>query len=281
MSRIGIYFAPNSHRSKIVANAMTAGLSKLGVQHDTMSSLRIRALPDHEVAIFYGLSQGLRRVFDQFQRQGRKAIYVDLGYWGRRKRTRYDGYHKMALNSRHPTAYFQNYAHPAARFGRFGVHMEEWRKAGRHILLVGMSAKAAAAEGFQANQWERDTIARLREFTDRPILYRPKPNWREAKPLPGSEYGIAQTLEESFRNCHAVVTHHSNVAVDALVAGIPCICPHGVASVISGHNLSEIESPPTMPGRLQWAADVAWTQWSIEEMTDGLAYRYLVDEGLI
>ena len=40
-------------------------------------------------------------------------------------------------------------------------------------------------------------------------------------------------LAVALRNCHAVCTHHSNVAVDALMAGIPVYSPYGVASVLA------------------------------------------------
>lgn len=280
MTKIGIFFAPNSQRSRLVAHSMASGMNRLGEKFTLRSSHLVRNPERYDVAIFYGLSQGLRRIFEEHKRRG-KAIYIDLGYWGRRKRSRYDGYHKLALNSRHPTAYFQARPHGPERFKVHDIPIKRWRKSGKHIIVAGMSAKAAAAEGFQPNQWERRTIADLQRLTDRPIIYRPKPNWREARPLPGSEFGINQSLEEALRNCHAVVTHHSNVAVDALLAGVPCICPQGAASVLSGTELMEIENPPMPDGREQWAYDLAWTQWSIAEMKEGMAFRYLRDEGLI
>lgn len=236
------------------------------------------------MAIFYGLAGGLRNVLRDYREAGRKAIYIDLGYWGRRKRTRWDGYHKLVLNDRHPTAYFQRRKHAPDRFAQFGIRIQKWRREmpGAHILVAGMSAKAAAAEGLAPEQWERETIAALGELTSRPIIYRPKPNWPDSRPIPGSIWGGRNDpLEAQLRNCHAVVAHHSNIAVDALMAGVPCICPGGVASVLSGHDLTQIESPPMPGGRKQWAADLAYTQWSKEEMESGAAFRYLLDEELI
>lgn len=280
MPKIGIFFAPQNKRSKIVAQAMSAGLNRLGVPHDLRSSLTVRTGHDYSIALHYGLAQGLRQIFRK-QKEDRRAIYIDLGYWGRRKRTRFDGFHKVVLNDRHPTAYFQNIRHPSDRFHQFRIPVKSWRKAGRHILVAGMSNKAAAEEGFQPHQWERETINELRKLTDRPIVYRPKPNWDGARPISGSLWGKSQTLEQSLQNCHAVVAHHSNVAVDALLAGVPCICPFGIASPLSGKSLDQIEDPPTPSNRSQWAADVAYTQWSIDEMERGDVWRYLDREGLV
>lgn len=283
MRTIVIYFAQGVHRSMLVAQAMAAGARAARVPVSLRASVTYRGRPDHDVAIFYGLADGLRRVFDDYRRD-RRAIYIDLGYWGRRKRTRWDGYHKLVLNSRHPTAYFQSRAHPPDRFRSFGVDIRPWRRpeANGHIIVAGMSAKAAAVEGFGAEEWERETIAKLGQLTKRRIIYRPKPNWLGASAIRGSVWlGRDVPLESALKGCHAVVAHHSNVAVDALLAGIPCICPGGAASVLSGHELEHIEDPPMPDGREQWAADLAYTQWSLEEMQTGAAFRYLLAEGLI
>lgn len=260
---------------------MAEGVSRSGTIAELRSSISYRGIPDHDVAIFYGLAGGLQRIFSDYRAAGRKAVYCDLGYWGRRKRTRFDGYHKVSVNNRHPTAYFQNRPHTRERFAQHGVQVVPWRQEGEHILVAGMSGKAASCEELQPHAWERETIERLRQLTRRRIIYRPKPNWAEAKPIEGSIFDRETPLEVALQNCHAVVSHHSNVAVDALLAGIPCICPGGVASVLSGQQLEQIENPPMPDGREQWAADLAWTQWSVEEMQRGLAFRYLVDEGLI
>ena len=90
-----------------------------------------------------------------------------------------------------------------------------------------------------------------------------------------------QPLADVLHGAHCVVAHHSNVAVEAILAGIPAICPEGVASVMAGHKLKQIEDPPMPSGRAQWAADIAYCQWSIAEMTAGLPWIHLVREGLI
>ncbi len=77
------------------------------------------------------------------------------------------------------------------------------------------------------------------------------------------------------------MTHHSNVAVEAIMNGIPAICPIGVASVMAGHDLSQIEAPPMPEGREQWAADIAYCQWSLAEMQSGAAWRHLRREKLV
>lgn len=278
--RVTVYIAPGNNRSRIVGEAMFAGMRAAGEDAELKSSASYRGLPRAEVAVFYGLAGGLRRVLADYREKRRRAIYIDLGYWGRRKKTRWDGFHKMVLNARHPTAYFQAKPHPPDRFAQFGIAVEPWRSEGRHILIAGMSAKAAAAEGLRPEQWERATIARLRQITKRPLIYRPKPNWIGARPISGSTFDPERPLAAALRDCHAVVAHHSNVAVDALIAGIPVHCPLGVASVLGEPELAKIENPRMPDGRAQWAADLAYCQFSLEEMTSGVAWRTLIAEGV-
>lgn len=274
-----VFIAPGQNRSRIIGEAMFEGMRKLGEDVAIRSSLSYRGEIEARCAIFYGLACGLRRVLADYKREAR-AFYIDLGYWGRRKKSRWDGYHKIVLNSRHPTAYFQRREHPADRFMQFGVPIRPWRRAGRNIIVAGMSAKAAFAEGLKAEAWERETIMRLSRLTKRPIIYRPKPNWTGARPIAGAQFQRGLDIADALRDCHALVTHHSNCAVDALLAGVPVISPFGAASALAEPRLENIENPRMPEGREQWAADLAYTQYSLDEMASGFAWRMLTNEGL-
>lgn len=244
---------------------------------------------DYDVAVFYGLEPPIPELFEYYRAAGR-AVYVDLGYWGRREGGRWTGYHKVCVNARHPTAYFRKPQHALDRLSELRVQIkpmaprdaEPWK----HILLAGMGDKGAAAEGYRPEEWERWAIDRIRQLTDRPILYRPKPSWKQARPIkgPGMRFsGRERDVSLELVNCWAVVTHHSNVAVDAAVAGIPTFCWGGVAAAISRSDLVEIETPVAHPMgvRQDWAADLAYTQWSVKEIASGACWRHLKSDGLL
>lgn len=278
--RVVVYYATLNARSKIIGTAMAKGIRFHEQRVELLPSSRYRR-PEFDCAFFYGMSEGLRQVFTDYIEAGRKAIYCDLGYWGRRKKTRFDGYHKLSINDRHPTAYFQRRAHDPQRFRLHGVPIEPWRNPGRAIVVVGMSNKGAVFEGFQPEQWERETVQRIREVSDRPIIYRPKPNWLGARPIEGTIWMPRDPIEDVLADAYCVVTHHSNFAVEAILAGIPAIVDEGVATVMGGRSLADLEALPRPDCRAQWAADLAWTQWSLAEMQTGEAWRYLRREGLV
>ncbi len=280
--RVSVYSFPGSNRSTGIARAMAQGIHASG---DAVQCFRMTdyAEPNADVAVFYGL---MRPILDGYRKAGKAAIYIDLGYWGRHEGGRRDGYHKFALNSRHPTAYFQNKVHCPKRFQHFHQPVYAWRslESDGNILLAGMSAKAARAEGFAPEEWERSIVKEIRKHTDRPILYRPKPNWPDATHIQGTKMvkGEDGDAHRFIRSLHAVVTHHSNMAVEAILAGVPVFCWDGVATAPGKgcSDISKIESPPDAINREQWAADIAWTQWNLAEMTSGRAWKYLKDEVL-
>lgn len=272
-------------RSRVICEAMARGIAANGDRPIRCWADDYRGRPEHRLAVFYGLEGRARELFADYRATpGFTAIYVDLGYWGRREGGRWTGYHKVCINSRHPTEYFQRRPHGAERFERFNVPVRPWRDAmgPGHILLAGMGDKGAEAEGYHAEEWERFAIAELRRATRRPIIYRPKPSWKGAKPIQGVLYSPrTQEVGDVMRGAFAVVTHHSNVAVDAILEGVPAICFGGVAVPMASQRFEEIERLPRREGRLQWAADIAWQQWSVAEMASGYCWGELKREGLV
>lgn len=286
MTRVAVISTRTTRRSLVVCEAMVAGIRAVGDACDVVDEADYPVRPDHEVAVFYGLGGRLRRIFQQYREAGLTAVYIDLGWWMRKEPTFYSGYHKFAINSRHPTAYFQKVKHHRDRFDVFGLGVQPRDRLGDAILLAGMGDKAATVEGFVVEEWERKAIARIREFTDREIIYRPKPSWKSAAPIEGTTFSHPdQPLDEVLVRARAVVTHHSNVAVDAQVIGIPTYSEDGVASVreIGVPLLERIETWGVAPvaERRQWLRDIAYQQWNVEEMTQGLPWRYLRTEGLV
>ncbi len=276
-------FKSNRRRSRILCEALAAGIAKVGDKPVILDEQAYKK-PPTSVAAFYGLSGNLKQIFEDYKQDGRKVVFLDLGYWGRRgedDKGRYTGHHKFAVNARHPTAYFQNRQHPHDRIARFKLEVQPWRT-GKHILLAGMSAKSSWVEGFGAEEWERRAVTMLKAYTSREIFYRPKPSCPNARPIDGTEFSPKdEPLAGALRGCHAVVTHHSNVAIDGLIEGIPAFCWDGVATTMALQQFEKIDGPIRPEGREQWLADIAYTQWTPEEMREGLPWRLLKDEGQI
>jgi len=272
------------NRSKSICAAVLHGIDKLGDDVTLIDEKYYNGPGDeYDVAVFYGLRGNLINAWRDYPRVGKKSVYIDLPYWGRDGiRGHYDGYHKFVVNGRHATKYLQRVKHPDDRFRAFGLEVKHWTYGGDHILVAGMSAKAAAVEGFGFFEWERKAIKAIQKFTNRPIWFRPK----TALPahlipdMPGVEIDNGP-LKESLKNCHAVVSHHSNVGIDALLGGVPIFTDEGVALRLGLSDLSKIETPRREDGRPQLMYDIAYTQFNGSEMWEGIAWRHLREEGLV
>jgi hypothetical protein len=114
--------------------------------------------------------------------------------------------------------------------------------------------------------WLETTLAQLRSVTDRPIIVREKPK-------PGED---VVPLPEALRTAHALVTHSSNVAIEAACLGTPVfVSPSSAAAPIGRTDLADLEKP-VYPDRTPWLAHLAYNQFSFEEICDGTAWRLLL-----
>jgi hypothetical protein len=221
-------------------------------------------------------------MFNTYRTAGLPFIYIDLGYWNRKKaRSDYGGFHKVVLNARHATDYFQrNRPHDRVTGAPL---IEPWRTGGRHIVLAGLSGKGAAGSGLAPLQWETLAITQIPRYTHRPTMNRPKPSWTHARQITATTSNPNQhTPAKALTDAHALVTLHSNSAIDALCAGVPIFSAEGLASVASMKGLEEIETPQRgVFDREQFIADVGYCHWIRAEITYGTVFRCFIKDGMV
>jgi hypothetical protein len=159
------------------------------------------------------------------------------------------------------------------------LHPAEHRAEGP-VLLVGQVPWDASVQHTDHLAWLADTVSAIRRYTDRPVRLRPHPLARAYTPLVFGTEMSEGTLEEDLAEAVAVVTFNSNVGVDAMVAGVPTFFADAGSMVrdVAERNLALLGNrtlPPLSPGRPQWAWDLAYAQWTRDEMREGLAWRHL------
>ena len=279
------FYLNQNGRARHVCDAVVAGCRRHGVEVRVRSVTEYRR-PEADVALFYGLWPPLKQLRQDYAAAGRKAVLIDLGYWGRIEGGKLAGFHRFSVNGLHATAYFQRVKHGPERFQRFGVELKPFSHRGEHILLCGMSEKAAWVYGLAPEQWERQAVEKLRLHmrVQRPIHYRPKQSWKHATHIPGTTWAPSDApIQRALENCWAVVTHHGNSALDALGHGVPVFTTAGLASVLASADVAAIDAPryPSEEQRNQLLYDAAWTQWKMSEIAAGEAWQYLLDEKLI
>lgn len=275
MATVAIYELEGNGGARITCPLMMHGAQACGDKVTYLRASTYRS-PECDIAVLWGYVESCQKIINDYVATGRKAVYLDMAYWQRRES------YKVCVNARHPNAYFQKVKHGPQRRLQLGVVPRPFAKQGELILLAGMGAKSAWAEHQEpVESWERATVNELRALTDRKIVYRPKPSWAGASSIKGTRFSPpSEALEPLLAASWAVVTHHSNVAIDGLVSGVPAFVWYGAAVPMGLQDLAKIETP-LYPDREQWLNDLAYCQWSKEELRNGSCWRHLKMEGLI
>lgn len=164
------------------------------------------------------------------------------------------------------------------RWGSFNLEIKPWRESGEAILVIGQFGHQDTRYSMPQN-WPDSVLTRLRKITDRPIIYRPKPTRPR---LPSNSYPNVVIdsdvdLIEQFGNVHAIVTWNSpSISSKALLEGVPIFidAPNCIAKKLSAGDIIDIESPRKL-SREQFFYNLAYSQWSKEEIENGMPFKLL------
>lgn len=156
------------------------------------------------------------------------------------------------------------------RFNSFGLPLKEWRKDGKHIVLVPPDKTMAKFLGIE--DWLDNSIDYLTKNSNRKIIIsrRPKSLGLNEWLMSGKEKGITHmNLSDALRDAWVLITDHSNAMVQALIEGVPVICTNKDRRIGS---LETIESPPLERDILR---NIAYNQWTLQEIKSGKAWGEL------
>lgn len=219
--------------------------------------------PEGAVAI-YGRLRGCNEILAAAIEAGRDWYYLDRGYFRATRDADYSGYFRVTKNAMQHNGRGLT---DDARFKSLGIRIKPWQTKGRHILVCPPGIVFGRLAGFDSEAWMTNALAALQRHTERPVKVREKPRGMQSRNVP---------LADDLADCWAVVTHSSNVAVEAAIQGVPVFCTDPcAASIMGASNLSEIERPVYPDGRYEWASVLANNQWTLEEFRSGLAWRML------
>jgi hypothetical protein len=221
---------------------------------------------DCDVLMTYGTGHPVRRPWWKKQRAiGGRCIGWDLGYW----KLKADGTYRMrvTVDDDHPHRLIR--PEPPERWDAEGIALREDAGPGP-IVLIGLTAKSNHAAGLPTLHWERKKLREIEKlYPGRAVVHRPK---RPTDPLL-RQVRIAEggPIEPVLKGASLVVCKHSNVAVDACIAGVPVVCEDGAARALYGSDLSA-PKVPTREERLAFLRGLAWWQWKPEEAKDAWTY---------
>lgn len=209
--------------------------------------------------IITGLQYGNEEIYQQVRESGEPYIFIDRGYFCKRG-PRFDTL-RMTLNGYQHNVITPRPADRMLALHHSGrIHIQPYRTQSAHILIVPPSSPQVARmlDVGTAEDWAEKTKYYIRQYTNREIKISYK-----GDPIP---------LMMRLANCHAVITLTSNVAVDALCAGIPIFC-HSLSAaypIDSGMvGISKRLNTPVCSPRVKWLCSLAYAEFTLEEIRNG------------
>lgn len=284
------FYAAGKPREWAIADAVGHAARNAGYDFERVATEGYtRPDPNVDVACIWGVKRPSHRFMSNHHHAGIKTLFFDKGYT-RRPRDKADRY-RVSANAFQPTRYIMKWKQPPDRFRATGVLFHSWQATldSAHVLIAGSSQKAhdwfPRVQPRDATAYYASLVRNLRAFTQRDIVYRPKPSWRGAEPVEGTRYSTKpRTLEGDLDFAHCVVVTCSGASFHALAAGIPVYVMPGfdnIATPIAGVSLKEIDWTPRIAPddeRYRWCCNVAYCEWSLDELRAGQWLELLREE---
>jgi hypothetical protein len=288
--KVAIYLRVDAPSQQLIAQAVMEGCRRMGESAHVFSQW---GSPEHdaECAVLFGIGGDAKQIYDAARKAGKRTVLLDKPYIRALKGGSTPRYHlvRVAVDGFQPLGYFQVEKRASDRWDRLCVDVLPYRKRkSQAILLDGASNKYVQWCGLgngngsglaQWAEWGQRIVDTIREYTNRTVIYRPRPSHNET-PLVKHCVVSERPLEQDFADCEVVVSHGGNIGFDAVIRGIPHFAiGESIARPLSQTDWAKVGEPfrPSDDERRQWLHDLAYCQWNLDEFRDGSAWRYIRD----
>lgn len=286
-----VFYASHTKRfEQFLSKAMVDGAKAHGLDAEIRKSSdwkKTRKVdPEIDVAVIVGVKAGSRELWNAHRAANKKLIIIDKGY------TRIGGgplgtlYWRCSVGEFQPNMFLMNGKFPGDRWNKTGVQIRDWRNNdGKYIVFAGSSQKYCDFHDLgDANEYAESVIKRVlnNKRKDQVVVYRPKPSWKHGRPIAGSEFSTSrESISRYFKHGYCVITFGSNAALEAICNGIPSIVlGDGVARCVSSTSLDDLSNLKMLDPMdiRQWLNNVAYCQWTLDEMASGEAWETMKDQ---
>lgn len=231
--------------------------------------------------LWYGRMKSNQQVYEHYRAQGKPVFIIEVGTLKRGTTW------KVSLN--HITSeglYPNSHTLDLDRPSKLGVSLFPVRADARSSILIATQHQHSLqwANLPSIEQWVDTTIQNLRLYTDRQILVRQHPRFPiRLKNYKNVSVSIPNKLPNTYDeydisyNHHCVVNYCSGPSIQAPIRGIPIICDRSSLAFPVSSRLRDIESPK-IPNREEWFIKICHTEWTIDEISQGIPQKYLINQ---
>ena len=233
-------------------HVFSEGLKKHGFRiiHDRNASPRG---PD-DLLLLWNRNRPHEQIAQRYEAAGATVLISENGYLGKTK----------ALAKNHHSGAGSWHVGQADRWGALGIDIKPWRDDGEHILVLPQRSIGEIGVAMPRN-WEQTIMPRLKKMTKRPIRLRKHPGKNNDHPI-----------EADLDGAWAAVTWASGAGLKAICAGIPVFHDYAKwVGALAATTTFDIENP-YLGDRGTMFHNLAWAQWSWEEIESGEAFKWLL-----
>jgi hypothetical protein len=236
-----------------------------------------------DVVITFGLTPW-SYIHDRARANNKPNVLIDFGYWDRLFPVKsIKNHYRFSVQYHHPTNYILEMNESKTRFHSYKKEILPWNKSGKYVLVADIGRKSYDFLGMEYQSWAKRAVKEIQQHTDRKIKYRPKPSsYTPIEDLGWPYVGFSdprrEKIEVALKDAFAVVTYYSNVGCDALLQGIPIFTEEGAAKGMGLQDFSQVDNPYYPDNRQQFFNNLAYCQWSVEEMSRGLPWQHLKEK---
>jgi hypothetical protein len=230
--------------------------------------------------LWFGQMSKNKQIWDHYRSQGKPVIVIEVGGLIRNETW------KLGINGINRNADFAlDVGVNPDRVKKLGVELQPWVIDDKpYILICGQHAHSQQwADMPDMETYFRETVTRVREYSDKPIVLRSHPRFRENLHFPvkdvewfkqqNCEWNIAKQVQQTYdsfdlenqlKETHFTVSYSSNAGINSVIQGIP--------SVVSEHSLAygvtSTFSDLRYPDREDWLVDMCNIEWFADEIVE-------------
>jgi hypothetical protein len=270
------YFPKSAARNSApVIDALLQGFRLHGVQTDLESYNSDMVLLWSQ--LWAGRMKSNQEIYQEYTAKQRPVIVVDVGAIKRNFTWR------ISVNG---TARLAGLGHDCSRRKKLGIELKPWRHHGQDVIIAMQRPDSHQWRGMpDPEKWLTDTVKTIRDHSARIIRVRAHPRFPINWQCPGVQIELPVKIpntyddydfDQSILGAWAVINWNSTPGIISALHGLPVFVGNSsLAAPVANLDFNMIETPH-MPDREQWANDLAWTEWTLEEIRQGIPQAYIL-----
>jgi hypothetical protein len=230
--------------------------------------------------LWQGRMEKNRLVYEHYRKQGKPVFILEVGALDRGRTW------KVAVNNITKNGVYANTDNlDSDRAKKLGIDLVTRKIDPQAPILIAAQHENSLqwTTPMTVHDWVLTQIEKIRNHTSRDIIVRTHPRFRIGNftgknifmSMPKKIAGTYDKYDLNFEYS-TVINYNSGVGIQAAINGSPIITDisslaHDVATTIDQIN------QPYLPNRTEWFEKITHTEWTVEEIADGIPLARLLD----